>query len=187
MMNSLRDNCSARIGQYPPFPNLGRRRAFLKGLGDPLEAIGEPRRQARPAARRRVAQRLVEIVGKHQRDEQHRALAAHPAGGALGLGPALADDAAEPLDLRLLAVAAGDGVTAAADRHHHLGHHWPPSRAITSSSAVSASAMRDLSAAWRRASALFASLFCCTARSMRLSAHSIRSSSLWSPSAMKAG
>src|SRR3546814_11524107 len=72
MMNSLRDNRTARIGQFPPLANLGVRPRILKSRGECLELFGDPIERCVVNARiaRRLAAGLVERVGEHQCDEQ---------------------------------------------------------------------------------------------------------------------
>src|SRR3546814_16732382 len=87
----------------------------------------------------------VDRVGEHQCDEQHRAFVAHIARSARRDLPALVEQRAEMAELRLLAVAAGNDMRAIADGERDFGHQPRSSRAITSSSAWTASALRDSS------------------------------------------
>jgi len=55
--------------------NLGARCRFLKGLGKRFQTIGEAVEKSgtRTAVRRGTVFRLIEIIGEHQRDQQHGA------------------------------------------------------------------------------------------------------------------
>src|SRR3546814_1031640 len=76
---------------------------------------------------------------------------------------------------RLLAVAAGNDMRAIADGERDFGHQPRSSRAITSSSAWTASAIRARNAACRLASVSFWRVRAVTARSIRAIARSMRS------------
>src|SRR3546814_14659607 len=69
--------------------------------------------------------------------------------------PALVEQRAEMAELRLLAVAAGNDMRAIADGERDFGPQPRSSRAITSSSAWTASAIRARTAACRLASVSF--------------------------------
>src|SRR3546814_4254099 len=124
---------------------------------------------------RRLAAGLVERGGEHQCDEQHRAFVAHIARSARRDLPALVEQRAEMAELRLLAVAAGNDMRAIADGERDFGHQPRSSRAITSSSAWTASAIRARNAACRLASVSFWRVRAVTARSIRAIARSMRS------------
>jgi len=183
-MNSLRDNKGSYRAE-PAMLNLGARGALLKGallerLREALEPIGDPgqRDLAHRSAFGRAMRRFVEIVGEHERDEQHRALGAEPACGTIGHRPALGEHRAEHPDTRFLPVATGDRVRTAADIEHDLRHQLALLRVMTSSSAATASAIRAFSAAWRRASAAPLSARALIAASIRPIAASIRSTAV---------
>src|SRR3546814_7832684 len=76
---------------------------------------------------------------------------------------------------RLLAVAAGNDMRAIADGERDFGHQPRSSRAITSSSAWTASAIRARNAACRLASVSFWRVRAVTARSIRAIARTMRS------------
>src|SRR3546814_8688359 len=65
MMNSLRDNRTARIGQFPPLANLGVRPRILKSRGECLELFGDP--IERCVVNARIARRLAAGL----RSEEH--------------------------------------------------------------------------------------------------------------------
>src|SRR3546814_13225066 len=109
MMNSLRDNRTARIGQFPPLANLGVRPRILKSRGECLELFGDPIERCVVNARiaRRLAAGLVERVGEHQCDEQHRAFVAHIARSARRDLPAPVEQPPEMAEMRQTARASG--------------------------------------------------------------------------------
>ena len=156
MMNSLRDNKGSYRAE-PAAANLGRRGAFAQGSPPALRA--GPRSGSVPPRSPRhlrvgAPACLVQIVRQHQRDEQHRAFAVQPARRALRLGPSVRRSSPPaPGRASSSPVAAADDMRAAADRQRQLRHQPVLPRAMTSSSALTASAMRAFSAAWRRASA----------------------------------
>ena len=107
MMNSLRDNKGSYRAE-PATANLGVGRAKLKGLCEPFETICDPR-QCDLADCRTFGwpmRGFVEVVGKHQRDEQHRALGAEATRRPVRGRPAFGDHRAQQADARLFAVVA---------------------------------------------------------------------------------
>ena len=109
-MNSLRDNKGSYRAE-PAVHYLGCPGVLLKSVGECFETIGDAgeRAFADRSTLWRAHERFVEIVGEHQRDEQHRALA--PAGTPRGTGrrrPALLDHLPEQRDARFLAIATAD-------------------------------------------------------------------------------
>src|SRR3546814_8564427 len=91
------DVCSSDLA------NLGVRPRILKSRGECLELFGDPIERCVVNARiaRRLAAGLVERVGEHQCDEQHRAFVAHIARSARRDLPALVEQRAEMAELRL--------------------------------------------------------------------------------------
>jgi hypothetical protein len=162
---------------------------MLKGIGKAFQPFGDPkqRRLADRGAFRRPLAGLVQVVGEHQRNEQHRPLAAHARGGALRDVPAFVEHRAELLDPRLLAVATPDQMRPAAHLKNDFSHYSVGPRAITSSSALTASAIRAFSALWRWVSASALAARAATADSMRATAASIRSAADKVVSGMAAG
>jgi hypothetical protein len=121
---------------------------MLKGIGEAFQPFGnaEQRRLTDRGTFRRAFACFVEVIGEHQRDEQHRPFAAHAGRGALCHVPALVEHGAELLDPRFLAVAASDQMRPAAHLENDFGHYSVGPLAITSSSALTASAIRAFSA-----------------------------------------
>jgi hypothetical protein len=90
---------------------------LLKGLCKSFETIGDAR-QGDLADRRsfgRPMRGFVQIVGEHERYEQHRAFGAEPPGGAVRDRPAFGEHRAEQADARFLAVATRYRMRAATD------------------------------------------------------------------------
>jgi hypothetical protein len=101
---------------------------------------------AAPAGER-AAFGFLQRIGQHERDEQQRPLAIVAARGPQGRWPALVQHLAQHPDARFAALLAIDGMGPIADQDRHLGHQAALPRLMTSSSALTASAMRAFSAA----------------------------------------
>ena len=155
MMNSLRDNKGSYRAE-PAIAYLGARRRLLKGVGERFEPVGDPRRAR--LADRGAGGRAASAASSRSSasisatNSIARSVPAPPA-ARRAVGPALVEHRAEHSTRGSSPSRQATACGAAADLERHLGHQPALPRAMTSSSAATASAIRAFSAAWRAASA----------------------------------